>query len=78
MTQFPYRAEAIGVDHFSGIRGFDRHVGGLREVVPQMHLLVDLAAVVIVAPLVGKIRFACAFDRDERAGPENPVFGVIP
>ena len=64
-------AEPAGVQHRAGVGRDDRHAAGHREVEPEVHLLVDLLALVDVGPVIGEARFDLRVaELDERPVPQ--------
>ena len=70
-------AEVVGPHHPARVGGDDRHVGGHRQVEPEMHLLVDLPPLVHVGAVVAETRLDLRVGQlPERFGPEPLAGGV--
>src|ERR1039457_2718876 len=71
----PVDAQIGRPHHAAVVGGVDRRVLGVREIEPEVNLLVHLLAVVNVAAHVGEIRFLFAIV-DEGTVPQNFLFGL--
>ena len=69
----PEDAEVLGQHDRAGVRGAHRRVGRRREIEAEVHLLVDLLAVVEVRPVIGEARFDLRVgELPEGTAPEPP------